>query len=432
MLTRPPSILDGLIRPGDTVMWGQACAEPLTLTQALVDRRLEVARIRVFLGIGAAATLAAEHADAIDFVAYCGSGTNRALAQAGVLDILPCHYSQLPGLIASGDLRIDVVMLQVSPPDEHGRYSLGLAHDYLVDAIDAARVVIGEVNESTPWTLGERSLVHSSFDLLVPATKPPPWIAPAAPGPVERAIGQCVAALIDDGATLQIGIGTIPDQVLLGLRDRRGLGLHTGAAGDAVVDLVEAGALDHSRKTVDRGVGVAGVLIGSERLARYAHRNPRLQMRGTRYTHDPSVLASLDRLVAINSALEVDLTGQINAEVAGDRYVGAVGGAADFLRGASRSRRGLPIVALPAAAGARSRIVATLSGPASTSRSDAGVVVTEYGVADLRGLTLSRRIDRMLSIAAPEHQAALEAEFARAALRAGTRRAVPLPAAFPL
>jgi acyl-CoA hydrolase len=198
--------------------------------------------------------------------------------------------------------------------------------------------------------------------------------------------------------------------VLAALHQRRDLGVHSGVVGDGVMALMEAGVVTNAHKGRDPGATVAGVLMGSTRLHRYAHRNPALQMRATDYTHDPDVLASLPRFVAINSALEVDLSGQVNAEVAAGCYVGAVGGAVDVLRGAHRSRGGVPIIALPATAGARSRVVAALSGPVSTARCDAGVFVTEYGIADLRGLPLAARRRRMLDIAHPEHRARLERE----------------------
>lgn len=411
--------LRNLLRACDTLWWGQATAEPLTLTRAIVAHRHALAqggRLRVFVGIGASDTLQAEQADMIDFFGYAASGPHRALAQAGVLDILPSHYSHIPGLIRDGVLPADVVLLQVSPPDEQGRYSLGLVHEYLTAALDKARVVIGEVNPAVPWTHGSVHLQAGDFALLVDAEHAPIDAESAAPGPIEQAIAGHIAAHVQDGATLQVGIGKIPEAVLTALRDRHDLGLHSGAVGDGIALLAEEGALTNARKGRDMGVGIAGILMGGERLRRWAHRNPALALRGTEYTHHPEVLASLNQLTAINSAIEVDLTGQVNAEVAGGVYVGAVGGAVDFLRGAARSRGGLPIVALPATAKGATRIVAQLSGPVSTPRCDAGLIVTEHGVADLRGQTLARRVRRMLDIAAPEHRAELERQ-AHALLR---------------
>jgi acetyl-CoA hydrolase len=398
------------IRPGDTVLWGQANAEPVSLVRALAEQRHRFARTRVFLGVGLSGAMEPGLADAIDFLGYCGSGSNRRLAEAGLLDIWPGHYSDLPARILSGELRIDVLMLQVPPADASGRHSLGLAHEYLLAALATARVVIAEVNDQAPWTMGLHHLDRARIDASVTVSYAPLHSPSPASGPVETAIAAHAASLIEDRATLQCGLGAIPHAVLATLHERRDLGVHSGAVGDGVMALMEAGVVTNAHKGRDPGATIAGVLMGSTRLHRYAHRNPALQMRGTDYTHDPDVLASLPRLVAINSALEVDLSGQVNAEVAAGCYVGAVGGAVDFVRGAQRSRGGVPIIALPATAGAHSRIVATLSGPVSTPRCDAGVFVTEYGVADLRGLPLAARRRRMLDIAHPEHRARLERE----------------------
>ncbi|MBU9560872.1 acetyl-CoA hydrolase [Burkholderia multivorans] len=402
--------LSSLIRPGDTVMWGQSHAEPVTLMRALVAQRHSFKRIRVFLGIGLADVLAPEHADAIDFLAYCGSGANRKLARANVLDILPAHYSQLPELIRSGALRIDVVMLQVSPPDEHGRYSLGLAREYLVEALKHARAIVAEVHPDVPWTYGGPFLRAADIDLLMTSDTPFPDAVATEPGPVEQAIGQHVASLVEDGATLQTGIGAIPDAVMAALHDKRDLGVHTGSIGDGIAALCEAGVVTNARKTIDAGITVGGVIIGSARVRRFAHRNPALELRGTEYTHNPHVLRRIERFTAINSAVEVDLTGQVNAEVVGGTYVGAVGGVGDFLRAARASRGGVPIVALPSTAGAHSRIVTTLSGPVTVPRSDACVIVTEYGIADLRGLSLAQRVPKMIAIAHPDHRERLARE----------------------
>lgn len=403
--------LQALVRPGDTFWWGQATAEPLTLTQALTTHRHAIAqggRLRVFVGIGLADTLRPEQADVLDFFGYAASGPHRALAKAGVLDIVPCHYSHLPQLIAQGSLPADVVLVQVSPPDAQGRYSLGLVHEYLTAALEKARVVVAEVNPDIPWTHGSVYLTEADMALCVAATVAPAVLARSEPGPAEQAIAQHIAARIEDGSCLQVGIGNLPEAVLAALHQHRDLGLHSGAIGDGMAALAQAGVLTNARKTTDTGVGIAGILMGSQALRSWAHQNPQLQLRPTSYTHDAQVLSSIDKLVAINSAIEVDLTGQINAEVAGGVYLGAVGGAIDFLRGAARSRGGLPIVALPASVKGKSRIVAQLSGPVSTPRADAGLIVTQYGVADLRGQTLSQRVHRMLDIAPPEHREALE------------------------
>ncbi|MDR5653299.1 acetyl-CoA hydrolase/transferase family protein [Ruixingdingia sedimenti] len=399
--------LSRLIRPGDTLMWGQSQAEPQMLLRLLAEQRHAFARVRAFTGIGLSGLMRPEHADAIDFFSYCGGGTSRALARAGVLDILPVHYAQLPRLVRAGALRVDVLLLQVSPPDDQGRYSLGMAREYLVEPLSRARVVIGEVHPDVPWTHGGPYLRREDFALLVDSDAATPADAPVRIGPVEEAIGRHVAALVEDGATIQTGVGAVPDAALAQLADRRDLGVHSGSIGDGVARLQAAGVITNARKSIDPGVTIGGVLLGGSVLRRFVHRNPAVEMRGTEYTHDPRVLAQISNFVALNSAVEVDLTGQINSEVAGGTYVGGVGGIVDFLRAAGFSDGGVPIVALPATAGAASRIVPRLTGPVTVPRSDACVIVTEYGVADLRGLTLAERIPRMIAVAHPDHREAL-------------------------
>jgi acetyl-CoA hydrolase len=394
--------LSAIVRAGDTVMWGQASAEPLPLTQALMAQRRAIGRFNVFLGVAYSDTFRPEHSDCVNFSAYCGSGGNRALAKAGKLDILPVHYSQLPGLIQSGRLKIDVLMLQLAPADAAGNYSLSMAHEHLIPALDAARVVIAEVNEQAPWTFGERPVRDDDLDYIVRTSRPPLELHHPQPGEAELAIARHVAGLIEDGATLQFGLGALPDAILSALAGRRDLGIHSGAIGDTAVELMETGVITNAKKSIDHGVTVAGVMFGSKRIQQFCHRNPAVQFRSNAYTHNAEVLARIERFVALNTAIEVDLSGQINAETAGGIYVGAVGGAVDFLRGAQRSKGGLPIVALPSTAGKASRIVAKLSGPVSTPRSDAGIIVTEYGVADLRGATLSERARWMIAIAHPD------------------------------
>ncbi|MBS1861591.1 MAG: acetyl-CoA hydrolase/transferase family protein [Actinobacteria bacterium] len=402
---------DRWVREGDTVVWGQAAAEPRGLTAPLLAGRHSIGPFRCFFAMNLSDTVQPEHADVVTFLSYTAAGSNRRLSLAGALEILPIHYSDYPRFFTSGRLPVDVVLLQVSPPDDEGRYSLGFADEYLSAALESARVVIGEVNEHAPRT-SSRLLDADDFDLLVPGSAAPPVVEPREPNAVEREISRRVGELVADGSTLQTGIGSLPDAILAALADHTDLGLHSGSIGDRALDLIEGGAITNARKTIDPGFSVAAVLIGSERLYRFADDNPELLLRDTRYTHDPQLLAGQRRLVAINTAFEVDLTGQINAEVAGGRYLGAVGGSMDFLRGAARAEEGLPIIALPSTAGDSSRIVARLNGPVSTPRADAGVIVTEHGAVDLRGLTIAERRRRMIELVAPAHREGVEAEAA--------------------
>lgn len=393
---------DRYIRPGDTVCWGQSSAEPLVLTQHLMEQRHTIGgRFRVFLGIGQNITILPEHTDCIDAIGYCATGSNRKLSTAGKLDILPCHYSKIPELIRHGLLKIDVLLLQLAGPNSKGEYSLSIAHDYLYAALDSARVIIAEVNSEAPWTHGSRTLTEDQLDIVVHScrTIDSPTSKPATE--TETQIASRIAGLIQDGSTLQFGLGSLPQAVLSQLGSHRHLGIHSGTISDAVIDQIESGVIDNSRKGRDTGVTVTGLLGGTGKLLQYAHCNPTIQLRPVEYTHHPEILASLPQFIAINSAIEVDISGQINAEVAGSSYVGAVGGAMDFLRAAHRSRGGLPIIALPSMAGKTSRIVSKVSGPVSTPRSDAGIIITEYGIADLRGLSVKERARKMLDIAHP-------------------------------
>jgi acyl-CoA hydrolase len=377
--------LASVIRPGDGIICGQACAEPQTLMEALVAQRAAFSGVGVFLGINYAGILQPGHADHLRLSAYCGIGHNRALADAGALEVQPVPYSRLGALIRSGAIRADVVLVQVSPPNARGEYSLGLAADYLVPALETARVVVAEVNREVPWTHAEKLLRREDFSLLVESSRPP-----AAPpssdksGPLEQAIATRAARFIPDGATLEFGIGALPEAVCRELATRSRLSVHSGTVGDAVVDLLQAGAL--------AGVDCA-LLIGTRRLFDFARENPAIRLRSSEYTHAPRVLAGIDRFIAVNSAVEVDFTGQVNAEVARGSYVGAVGGALDFVRAANQSAGGAAITLLPA-----SRVVEKLSGPVATPRSEAGIIVTERGAADLRGCSLRERERRLRAI----------------------------------
>ncbi|QEY63078.1 acetyl-CoA hydrolase/transferase family protein [Metapseudomonas lalkuanensis] len=394
-----------LILPGDRVVWGQGGAEPQALTARLMAQREAIGTFRAFVGMSLSEAASPAHGAQVQFQSYTGAGRNRALAREQRLGILPCHYTQLAQALAP----VDVLLLQVAEGPEG--FSFSIAAEYLVPLVKSARLVIAEVNDQAPWTYGE-GIDPSDIDLLVRSSLSPLEVPSGAIGDVERAIAGHIGGLVEDGSTLQLGLGSLPEAILDGLRWHRDLGIHSGAIGDKVAELMECGVITNRRKSIDSGVTVAGVMFGGERIYRYAHCNPLIQIRSTTYTHAPDVLASIDRFVSINSAIEVDLTGQINAEVAGAAYVGAVGGAMDFIRGAHASRGGLPIIALQATAlkGTQSRVVGQLNGPVSTPRADAGLIVTEYGVADLRGCDLRERARRMIDIAHPDFKEALALE----------------------
>lgn len=369
----------GVIRPGDALLWGQACAEPQTLVEAVIAQRASLSGCRVFLGSSYSGIVRPEHADHLRLTSYCGTGTNRALADARVLDILPAPYSQLGALLRGRRIPCDVVLAQVSPPNARGEYSLGLGVEYLAPALEVARAVIGEVNDRVPWTHTQPLLRREDFDALVETSRPPIYLAYEPPTERDRRIAEHAAACVPDGATLECGIGALPNAILAALAGRA-LAYHSGLICENV-------------RLLGAKRCVGGALMGSQALFDWARENRAVQLASSDITHGAATLAGIERFVAINSAVEVDHTGQVNGEVARGSYVGAVGGALDFIRAANQSPGGVSIVALPAA-----RVVERLSGPVSVPRSEAGIFVTELGVADLRGCTLVERERRMRRI----------------------------------
>ena len=396
------------IRPGDHIVWGQATGEPLTLTEALVAQRHAIGPVSVFLGACFSETLRPEHADRIRIRGFGPMGTSRILAQAGVMEIVPVHFGQIYRYIQDGQIGCDVALVQLSPPGPDGRHSFGLNNDYAQTLMAKARVVIAEVNEQIPWTYNEGTPDLERITAIVETSRPPLRLAPTRIGATEQAIAAHVAGYIEDGSVLQTGVGAIPEAVMGSIADRRDLGLHTGMVGDALVRLVERGILTNATKPFDTGVSVAGVLLGTETLYRFAERNKALLLRPAWHTHAGDVLR-IPKLVSINTALEVDLSGQVNAEAAGETVLGAAGGQPDLVRAGHRSPGGHAIIALPSTArgGQTSRICKQLNGPVTTPRSDVDVVVTEYGAADLRGLSLNERARALRAIAHPEHRDAL-------------------------
>jgi acyl-CoA hydrolase len=376
--------LASVIRSGEGIVWGQACAEPQTLVEAVVAQRAAFSGASAFLGVSYSGIVRPEHADHLRLGSYCGTGANRALADAGALEIYPAPYSQLGPLIRDGKIRADVVLLQVSPPNSRGQYSLGLGVEYLAAALEAARAIVAEVNDQVPWTHTEPLLRRKDFALIVESSRPPVYLAYRSGG-VEAAIAGNAAQFIPERAVLECGIGNLPNAVLGALSERRGLRFHSGVIPDGVAEL--------QRKGVLSGEIHGGALIGTQALFDWARENPQVRLHSSDYTHGASVLAKLERFVAINSAVEVDFTGQVNGEVARGSYVGAVGGALDFMRAANQSPGGVALVCLPS-----NRIVEKLSGPVATPRSEAGVIVTEKGAADLRGCTLRERERRLRAL----------------------------------
>jgi acyl-CoA hydrolase len=408
-----PSGLDlsQILRPGDHIVIGQACGEPVTLIRALLDQGRQIGGLSAFIATSFSGLLTPEATEGLAVSSMGAIGTLRSLTRAHRLSVIPCHVSQVGPLIESGVIRCDAAFVQVSPADARGSHSCGLISDYVQAAVAKARVVIAEVNDQVPFTLGEQ-IPAADIDYAVPVSRPPVEVPPGRITAADQAIANHVAAYVEDGAVIQAGVGAVPDAIVRLLHDRRDLGVHSGMLGDGLVDLVQAGVVTNARKRIDRGVSISGALIGTRRLYEFADQNPQIRMCATTYTHDAAVLAQLDNLVTINSALEIDLTGQVNAEQSGPAYLGGTGGQADFVRAGARSPGGHAIIALPATAqgGTISRITASLSGPVTTARSDADVIVTEFGPAELRGRSLAGRARRLIAIAHPDFQEDLARE----------------------
>lgn len=411
-VTLSPDQLDlsAYLRPGDRIVWGQACGEPSTLIEALFAQAAGIGGLSAFAATSFSGALTPEAVSGFRFSSMGAIGVLRTLSAAGKLGVIPCHVSQVGPMIEQGIIGCDVAFVQVSPPDADGNHSYGVSGDHMQAAVAKARVVIAEVNERVPFTFCESYLPAARIDVAVHVSRPPVQVASAKIGEADQAIANFAAAYIGDGATIQVGVGAVPDAITRLLADRRDLGVHSGMIGDSVVDLIEAGVITNARKGIDPGVSITGVLIGTQRLFDFAHRNPKIGIRGADYTHGAATLAQVSRLVTINSALEVDLTGQVNAEQSGSQYLGGTGGQVDFVRAGARSPGGHAIIALPATAkgGKISRITAALSGPVTTARADVDVIITEFGAAELKGQTLAERARRLVAVAHPDFREKLD------------------------
>lgn len=335
---------------------------------------------------------------------FIGANVREAV-NAGRADFTPVFLSDIPALFAGGPLPLDVALIQVSPPDADGFCSLGVSVDVARPAAEAAGYVIAEVNRQMPRTLGETTVHLNQIDAYIETDRPLHEIPRPEPTEESRRIGEQVATLVADGATLQLGIGAIADAVLRALHGHRDLGIHTEMFADGVVDLVEAGVVTGARKTLHPGLIVSSFVMGTRRLYDFVDGNPQVAMFASSYTNDPMVIARHEEMVAVNSAIEVDLTGQVCADSIGPRFWSGIGGQLDFIRGAARAPRGRPIIALPSTArgGSQSRIVARLADGAGvvTTRGDVYFVVTEYGIAHLHGRPVRERAQALVDIAHP-------------------------------
>jgi len=408
-----PTDAAGLVRDGDTVVVPTGVGEPPALLHALSARRHELRDVAVsqILPLRKFAYLDPDTRANIRHDAYFFGGASRPGGQAGWVDYVPAYFSELPMLIDRGLLPAEVVVSLASPMDEHGYFSLSLAPDYTMAAIRRARVVLLEVNPNVPFANGD-CLVHiSQVAGLVESDEELFEVGLPEIGPVQQAIGKHVAELIDDGSTLQIGYGGIPDAVVMQLQHKRDLGIHTEMLGDGILSLIESGAVTNRRKTFMPGRTIATFALGSRRLYRTMHRNPGIEMHPVEFTNDPYLAARNDKLCAINATMQIDLIGQCGSETLGHLPYSGTGGQADFVRAANRSKGGKAFIVLPSTAknGAVSRIAPVLSPGThvTTSKNDINYVVTEYGVAQLRGKTAKQRAEALIGIAHPDFRSEL-------------------------
>jgi acyl-CoA hydrolase len=396
-----------LIKPGDRIVLGSCAGVPLTLVEQLGRARaLSDNEIVHFLTLGAAPKVDDGYWKKFRHNAfYIGSHVREAVAQ-GRADYTPVSLSDIPDLFRSGSIRIDVALVSVSPPDKHGYCSFGVSNGIEKSVTDSARLIVAEVNEQMPRVLGACAIHATEIDVLVPTDRPLPEEPPKTPDDVARRIARKVATLVENGSTLQIGTGTIPNAVLQYLDHHKNLGIHTCVLSDGVVPLIEAGVITNDQKTRQRGKVVACLMIGSRDLYEFVDDNPIIESQPSEYVNDPFVIAQQHKMCSINSAFEVDLTGQVCADSLGLAFYSGVGSHADFAAGAARSGGGKPIVALRSTAegGTISRIVPVLKQGAGviTCRSEVRYVVTEYGVAYLHGKTVRERTLALIQVAHPK------------------------------
>lgn len=423
MLTTAPLALKQL-RPGQRVFIGTACAEPAVLVEALTARAGELADVEIvqLLTKGEADYTAQSLHDCFHINSFFIGRAVRDHIQQGLGDYTPTLLSDIPRLFASGQLPIDVALIQVSPPDTRGKVSLGISVDVVKSASENASLVIAQVNSRMPRTLGDSFLDIYDIDLLVEGEQEIIERQSSTPTPATRKIGEHIAALVEDGSTLEFGIGRIPHALVEYLKEKRDLGIHTELLTDSILELIASGAISNSRKTTDRGRIVASFCMGTRRLYDAVDNNPLFSFRPTEYVNDAHIISRQHKMVAINMALEVDLTGQVCADSLGSRFFSGIGGQVDFNRGAAAAIGGKAVIALESTArnGSISRIVTRLTPGAGvvTTRGEAHYIVTEYGVAYLHGKSVQERAMALISIAHPDFREqlfreALEAKYLR-------------------
>jgi acyl-CoA hydrolase/ribosomal protein S18 acetylase RimI-like enzyme len=397
-----------LIKPGNSIFIGTGCGQPQHLVAALVEhgRHIYDAHIIHLLTMGSAPYADERYRAKFKMNSFFVADNVRHALEQGIGDYTPIFLSEIPEEFESGRIPIDVALISVTPPDANGLCSLGVSVDIVKAAAANAKYVVAQANASLPRTLGDAFLHVDSIDMLVPHDEPVITVAPREPDEALRRVGENLARLVEDGSTIECGIGKIPQALAESLRNKKELGVHTEMFGDWIIDLIACGAITCSKKSINRGRVVASFCMGSQRLYDYIDNNPFFEFHPTEYVNDPYVISRHDKMVAINLGLEVDLTGQVCSDSLGYQFYSGIGGQVDFIRGAARSRGGKAIIAMPSTArdGNVSRIVPHLTEGAGvvTTRGDVHYVVTEYGIAYLHGKSIRERVLALVNIAHPK------------------------------
>ena len=407
----------GKIKSGDRVVLGHAVGEPTEVVAAMVANSENYENVEIVHMVAMSKSEYAKPGMEKHFIhnSLFVGGTTREAVSDGRADFTPCFFSKVPELFKNGYLPVDVAIIQLSTPDKNGYCSFGVSNDYTKPAAESAKLIIAEINDKMPRTHGDTFIHISEIDYIVETSKAIIELKPPKIGEVEKAIGENCAMLIEDGCTLQLGIGAIPDAVLLFLKNKKNLGIHSEMISDGVVDLVESGVITGKSKTLHNGKIVVTFLMGTKRLYDFAHDNPMVEMYSVDYVNDPAIIAKNNKMVCINSAIQVDFMGQVNAETIGLTQFSGTGGQVDFIRGSAMSKDGKAIIAMPSTAskGKISRITPMLDTGTvvTTLRNEIQYVVTEYGIAELKGKTLRDRARALINIAHPDFRPSLIEEW---------------------